>query len=336
MDDALPPGKVPLDLLERFVLGRRGAERTDVLVGPALGEDAAVVDFGESVAVLSSDPITGATRNAGWLGVHVACNDIGAMGAEPVGVLVTLLLPPRGALGHLERIMADVHRACLDLGVAVLGGHSEVTAGLSEPILSLTALGRAPRGRVVTSRGASPGDQIVLTKAAAIEGTAILATDFADELERELGADVVRAGQRFYDEISIVREAIAAAAAGATAMHDATEGGVLGALHELALAGGFGVRVRLEAIPRREVTDRICGYFSVDPLALVSSGALLLTAPRERDVASELRRQGFEATVIGDVTGTPERRLLLRGKSLPLFAPPRDELWRLLEERGGG
>lgn len=336
MDDPLPPGKVPLELLERFALGRRGAERADVLVGPALGEDAAVVDFGESVAVLSSDPITGANRNAGWLGVHVACNDVGAMGAEPVGVLVTLLLPSSGAVGHLERIMADVHRACADLGIAVLGGHSEVTAGLAEPILSLTALGRAPRRRVVTSRGAGPGDQIIMTKAAAIEGTAILATDFAEELARELGPEVVAAGQRFYDQISVVREGMAAAAAGASAMHDVTEGGVLGALHEMALGGGFGVRVRVEAIPRRELTDRICGYFSVDPLALVSSGALLVTAPKEKDVAGELRRQGFEATVIGEVTDTPERRLLLRGKSMPLFAPPRDELWRLLEERAGG
>jgi hydrogenase maturation factor len=175
-----------------------------------------------------------------------------------------------------------------------------------------------------------------MTKAAAIEGTAILATDFAEELERELGAEVVRTGQRFYDEISIVREGIAAAAAGASAMHDATEGGVLGALHELAVGGGFGVRIRLEAVPRREVTDLICGYFSLDPLALVSSGALLVTAPKERDVAGALRDQGFEATAIGEVTAAPERRLLLRGKSLPLFAPPRDELWRLLEERGRG
>jgi hydrogenase expression/formation protein HypE len=330
---SLPPGKVPPELLERFALGRGGAPRAEVVVGPALGEDSAVVDLGGQLAVLSSDPITGATRNAGWLAVHVCCNDLGAMGAEPVGVLVTLLLPSEGAVGHLDRAMADVHRACADLGIAVLGGHSEITAGLTAPILSLTALGRAPPERLVTSRGARPGDQLILTKAAAVEGTAILATDFADELTRELGPEVVAAGQRFYDEISVVREGIAAAAAGATAMHDVTEGGVLSALNELATASDVGLRVRVEAIPRREVTDQICGYFSVDPLALVSSGSLLIAAPKERDVAGALRAAGFEATVIGEVAATKERRLLLRGKSLPLFTPPRDELWRLLEER---
>lgn len=329
----LPPGKVPPELLERHALRRRGAPRADVVVGPGLGEDAAVVDLGGQLAVISSDPITGATRNAGWLAVHVACNDLGAMGAEPVGVLVTLLLSPAGAVGHLERLMAEVERACAQLGIALLGGHSEVTAGLATPILSLTALGRTTRERLVTSRGARPGDQLILTKAAAIEGTAILASDFADELARELGADVVAAGQRFYDEISIVREGIAAAAAGATAMHDVTEGGVLAALNELASASDVGLRVRVEAIPRRDVTDQICGYFSVDPLALVSSGALLIAAPKQRDVAGALRTQGFEAAVIGEVGQNKERRLLLRGKSLPLFTPARDELWRLLAER---
>ncbi|HEY3111377.1 MAG TPA: AIR synthase family protein [Chloroflexota bacterium] len=328
---SLPPGKVPPELLRRHALGR-GATRAEVLVGPAIGEDAAVVDLGGSLAVLSSDPITGASKRAGWLGVHVACNDIAAMGAAPLGVLVTLLLPPRDAVLHLETIMADVDRACADLGVAVLGGHSEVTAALSEPILTLTALGRAEAGRYVGSAGASPGDELIVTKAAAIEGTAILATDFADELTRELGAELVEEAQRFWSEISVVREGLAAAAAGATAMHDVTEGGVLGALHELADAGGTGLRVRIEQIPRRAATDAICGYFSVDPLALVSSGSLLIAAPKERRVAERLRAEGIEATSIGEVA-PGERRLLLRGKNMPLFAPPRDELWRLLEER---
>jgi hydrogenase expression/formation protein HypE len=285
---SLPPGKVPPDLLRRHALDR-GAPRAEVLVGPAIGEDAAVVDFGGPVAVLSSDPITGATGRAGWLGVHVACNDIAAMGAGPLGVLVTLLLPPRDAISHLERIMGDVHRACLDLGVAVLGGHSEVTAALSEPILTLTALGRAEAGRYVTSAGASPGDELIVTKAAAVEGTAILATDFADELTRELGPELVREAQAFWSEISVVREGLAAAAAGATAMHDVTEGGVLGALHELAEAAGGGLRVSLERIPRRPGSARsraasgacCCGARACrsPPRRATSSGACSRSAP---------------------------------------------------------
>lgn len=332
MDGSIPPGKVPPSLLRQLALDRRGAARADVLVGPAIGEDAAVVDFGGVAAVLSSDPITGAGANAGWLAVHVACNDIGATGAAPVGVLATLLLPSDGAAGHLDRLTADIHRACLELGVAVLGGHSEVVAGLTAPILSLTALGRCPTGRQITSASARPGDELILTKAAAIEGSAILATDFAAELRRELGDAVVEEAQGYWREISILPEAQVAAAAGASAMHDATEGGVLGAAVELAEASNVGMRLRVEQVPRRPATDAICGYFGVDPLALVSSGALLIAAPPDRAIVARLRDAGIAATVIGDIVAR-DRRLLLRGKQMPLFAPPRDELWRLLEER---
>jgi hydrogenase expression/formation protein HypE len=329
----LPPGKVPAGLLRQYAFGRAGASRDDVLVGPGIGEDAAVVAVGDEAVVLSSDPITGAAANAGWLAVHVACNDIAATGARPTGVLVTLLLPSTDAVGHLDRLTADVDRACRDLGIAVLGGHSEIVAGLAQPILSLTAMGHAPKEAIVRSSGARPGDQLIMTKAAAIEGTALLATDFADELRRELGPEVVAEAQTFWSEISVVPEGLAAAAAGATAMHDVTEGGILGAATELAEASGVGLRLRVEQVPIRPVTAEICSYFSVDPLALVSSGSLLIAAPRESRVIEALREQGIEATVVGDVV-EEGRRLLLRGKQMPLFAPPRDELWRLLEERG--
>jgi hydrogenase expression/formation protein HypE len=327
--ESLPAGKVPPELLQRYALGRRGAPRDEVVVGPALGEDSAVVDLGGQLAVISSDPITGATRNAGWLAVHVCCNDLGAMGAEPVGVLVTLLLPSDDAVGHLERTMADVHRACVDLGVAVLGGHSEVTAGLTAPILSLTALGRAPRERLVTSRGASPGDQLILTKAAAIEGTAILATDFADELTRELGAEAVAAGQGFYDEISVVREGVAAAAAGASAMHDVTEGGVLGALYELAAASGVGFAVRAADVPVRPETAAICHTLGLDPLRLLGSGALLIAAPDGPALVGALATHGIPATILGRALPRRRgRRLLTPAGSVPLGPTDRDELYR--------
>lgn len=328
----LPPGKVPPNLLRQYAIGRAGVAREDVLVGPGIGEDAAVLGVGDEALVVSSDPITGAAGNAGWLAVHVACNDIAAMGARPTGVLVTLLLPPSDAVGHLDRLTADVDRACRDLGIAVLGGHSEVVGGLSQPILSLTAVGRAPRQAIVRSSGARPGDQLIVTKAAAVEGTALLATDFAEELTRELGAELVAAAQGFWSEISVVREGVAAAAAGATAMHDVTEGGILGAATELAEAAGVGLRLRVEQVPIRPVTAEICSYFSVDPLALVSSGSLLIAAPRDSAVMAALEAGGVPATVIGDIVEEGRRRLL-RGKQIPLFAPPRDELWRLLEER---
>jgi hydrogenase maturation factor len=231
-------------------------------------------------------------------------------------------------------LTADVHRACRDLGIAVLGGHSEVVATLDQPILSLTALGQAAREAIVTSSGARPGDEIILTKAAAIEGSALLATDFADELTRALGADLVAEAQSYWSEISVVPEGLVAAAAGASAMHDVTEGGILSALVEIADASGVGVRVRTDDIPCRPPTDAICRHFALDPLALVSSGALLLAAPRGSRVIAKLAAAGIAATAIGDVVDGPSH-LLVGGQSKPLVAPPRDELWRLLDERAG-
>lgn len=329
----LPPGKVPAELLRRYALGRGGTARSEVLVGPSIGEDAAVIGLGDQALVVSSDPITGAAGNAGWLAVHVACNDIAAMGARPIGVLVTLLLPPGDAIGHLDRLTADVDRACRDLGVAVLGGHSEIVAGLAQPILSLAAIGVAHREGVVRSAGARPGDRLIVTKAAATEGTALLATDFADELTRELGVELVAEAQALWSEISVVADGLAAAAAGARAMHDVTEGGVLGAVIELAEASGVGVRLRAEQVPIRAATTAVCSYFGVDPLALVSSGSLLIAGPRS--VADSLSARGIRATVIGEVV-EDGRCLVLGGKQIPLLAPPRDELWRLLEERASG
>ena len=323
---------MPNSLLRRFAFNRIGTAREDLLVGPGIGEDAAVISFGDEVAVISSDPITGANINAGWIGVHVACNDIAATGAAPIGVLVTLLLPPEDAIPELDRLTAEIHRAANELGIAILGGHSEVTVGLTKSIICMTALGRAPVGGYVTSNGAQIGDEIIMTKSAAIEGTAILATDFAGELTLGVGSEMVAEGQALFAEISVVPEGTIAAANGATAMHDITEGGILGALAELADASKIGFRVRVESIPRRPATDAICGFFGVDPLALVSSGSLLITAPKERDLVHILMHHGIRATSIGEVTAK-DRRLLLRGKQMPHFAPERDELWRLLEER---
>lgn len=310
-----------------------GHRRSDVLVHAATGEDSAVIDFGSQVCIVTSDPITGTKANAGWLAVHVNCNDIAAAGGEPIGVLVTILLPSDDHESALSQIMRDVERAAGELGIEVVGGHSEITTGIEAPIIAVTAVGRAAKGRNVTSSGARPGDALLLTKTAAIEGTAILAMDFTEELAREIDPDVLDRARSLFNQVSVVPEGVAAAAIGATAMHDATEGGVLGAILEMAEASGRGVRVRVESIPLDPATESICGYFGIDPLRLISSGAMLIAAPDGSAMVRALADRGLTATVIGDFTEAPERRLLLRGKSLPLFAPDRDELWRVLDER---
>lgn len=326
-------GKLSPDDLSRIVFPYLGHRRPDVLLRAGIGEDSAIIDFGDWVCVLSTDPITGATANAGWLAVHVSCNDVASNGAEPVGVLVTLLLAEDSQENDLRGLMAQVNQAASELEIEVLGGHTEVTPGLPHTIISSTAVGKAPKDRYVTSTGARPGDYLVLTKSAGLEGTSILATDFADRLRGQMSDEALARAQGFGREISVVREGVAAPGLGATAMHDATEGGVLGAIHEMVTSGGLGVEVWADAVPVREETREICRIFGVDPLKLISSGAMLIACPDGAKMVSGLTRLGVQAGVIGRIADNG-RWVLSKGSRRELEPSYRDELWRILEAGG--
>lgn len=323
-------GKVPPDILQKVVFSRLGIRRPDVLVHARLGEDSAVIDFGPYACVVSTDPITGAGANIGWLAVHVSCNDVATMGAEPIGVLSTLLLPERTTEDDIRRIVADIHRAAVELGIEVLGGHTEITPDIPHPILSLTSIGRADKRHLVTSGGARPGDEVILTKSAALEGTAILASDFADFLRDKIPPETLRSAQELIKRISVVTDGVVAARNGATAMHDPTEGGVLGALYELAEASGVGLEIQAERIPILPETRQVVAIFGVDPLRLISSGAMLITAWSSAPIIEALSQQGVPATVIGRVTAG-DRVLVRDGQRVRIEPPERDELWRVLE-----
>jgi hydrogenase expression/formation protein HypE len=326
-------GKLDPTTLKRLVLGRLGARREDVVVHARLGEDAAAVAFGDEVCVLSSDPITGAGARAGWYAVHVACNDVAAMGARPVGVLATLLFPEGSAEDDVARVMDDIHEAAVELGVEVLGGHTEVAPGLSAPIVAMTSVGRARRDRLVTSAGARPGDALLLTKWAGLEGTAILAADLGDRLRGRLDDATLARARDLTRHLSVVPEGVLAAELGATALHDPTEGGVLGALWELAEAAGAGYVVDADRVPVRPETRAICDALGADPLRLISSGALLIACPDEGRMLAGLAERGIAAARIGEVVER-ERALVVGGERRAVGPVVRDELWRILEEQG--
>ncbi|MCC7371265.1 MAG: AIR synthase family protein [Chloroflexi bacterium] len=326
-------GKLDPAALRRLVLDRLGVRRDDVVVHARLGEDAAAVAFGDEVCVLSSDPITGAGSSAGWYAVHVSCNDIAAMGARPVGVLATLIFPPTADEADVAQVMMDIHRAALELGIEVLGGHTEVAPGVVSPIISMTAVGRAPREQLVTSGGARPGDTLLLTKWAGLEGTAILATDLAAHLDGKMTPEAIARAQGFSARISVVRDGIEAAKLGATALHDPTEGGVLGALWELAEASGYGFEIDASAVPILDETRQVCAAFGADPLKLISSGAMLIACPDLSRMLAGLAEHRIPATPIGRVT-SGARTVLVRGRPVPAESVHRDELWRILEQYG--
>ncbi|QIA26140.1 AIR synthase [Thermaerobacter sp. PB12/4term] len=333
----LPEGKLPAALLEKLVLPRTGMQRREVVLAAAPGEDAAALDLGGDLCVAASDPITGAGHHAGWLAVHVNCNDVAATGAEPVAVLLTILLPPGAPQAMLEELMAGAHAAAREVGCQIAGGHTEVTPGLAQPLVVATALGRTPPAGLMPSGGARPGDVLLLTKWAGLEGTAILAADCRQALrDRGVAEPVLEAAAGLGRWLSIVPEARVAARRGAHAMHDVTEGGVLGAVWEMIAAARqfqgelVGCVVETAAIPVRDETRVICAAAGIDPLRLIGSGALLVAAPP--DLAAELQaawqEAGIPAAAIGRVTGDGRlRRVGPGGQEGELEPPGTDALW---------
>jgi len=320
------------------VLGRTGARRPETLVPASLGVDAAVVGADPDwVWVLTSDPITTASTGAGRLAIQVVCNDLAAMGAEPVGVLVTLLFPRGVRIETIGALTADIDAAAMAANVEVLGGHTEVAPGVTSPLVVMTGVGKARRDRVLTAAGAQPGDALVLTKAAALEGTHVLASDLGSHLA-SVTEDDVQAALGYADELSVVPEARLAVELGATAMHDPTEGGVVGALWEMAEASDCGFRVDVSAITVREPTRAICAALGVDPLRLISSGALLIACRDGPAMVTGLREHGIDAAIIGRVTARERRCVLVHpgGREEPIERLDRDELYRVLEELAAG
>ena len=335
----LPVGKLPLPVLEEL-LGRYANPDERLIVGPGAGEDAAVIDFGKSYLVAKTDPITFATDEIGWYAVHVNANDVAVMGAQPRWFLATLLLPAGQAdRAMAETIVAQINSACLSLGVALAGGHTEITHGLDRPIVVGTMLGEVQPERMVTTGGARVGDAIVLVKPVPIEGTAIIARERAGELEAK-GYDpalIARAQNFLHDPgISVVRAALLAAEiAPVHAMHDPTEGGVLTGLLELARAAKAGLWVDLDRIPVPPESVALCAEYGLDPLGTIASGALLLTLPagEAEGLRTALAAEGIPAVVIGRMEGAAEGLQARRhGREIPLPSFAVDEIARLFRE----
>ena len=337
MKKGLALGKLSPEILTAVVYRNLGKIDSRVLVGPKIGEDAAVVDFGDRVLVVHSDPITGAVENIGWLGVNVCTNDVATRGATPLWISLIVYLPEGSTVTLLRQVMEQVDAAAKELGVAVISGHTEVTPGLTRPLLACTAIGEAPRTRFVTSSGAKAGDRVILTKGAAIEGTAILATEFADFLKEKVGEAVVKAGQAYIRRVSVLKDALTAMEVGGiTAMHDATEGGVAGALYEVAYASNLGVQAYEEKVIVNHETQVICAALNVDPIQTISSGSLLIAAkPDSADkVVQALRIRGIKASIIGEFTERSQGLKVHKpgGGFLDVSKPVEDHLWKILPQ----
>lgn len=335
------PGKLPPELLAEL-LTDVGATDPAVLVGPAVGEDCAVVDMGDRLLVAKSDPITFATDRVGWYAVQVNANDVACSGAEPRWFLPTVLIPAQFEADDVRRLFGEISDACRELGVAVIGGHSEVTLGIDRPIVAGTMLGElADRRQMVATKGARDGDSIVLTTGIAIEGTAILAAECADDLRgRGVDAQTVERGAGYLGDpgISVVDAARALRqSVQVNSLHDVTEGGIVTALREIAAAAGLGVVFEAESTPVLPECERICAALDIDPMGLLGSGALLATmpsieAPKALRALDTIGVTGWE---IGQMIEKDDGMWLIDRfgeHEMPEFE--RDELARYLESRG--
>jgi hydrogenase expression/formation protein HypE len=335
VDEVLPVGKLPLEMLAELLAGAP-LHDPRVLLGPGVGLDCAVVDLGANLLVFKSDPITFATEEIGWYAVHVNANDIATTGGEPRWFLMTLLLPEGTATrGQVEQIGQQIYQACREIGVDVIGGHTEITHGLPRPIVLGTMVGEVAREHLVTPQGAKPGNRLLLTKGVPVEATAILAREFPDRLIPALSpAELDQARAFLHDPgLSVLRDARVALQAGrVTAMHDPTEGGLAAALWELAIACGCSLTIDLDAVAVPPLSRRICQVFGLDPLASIASGALLLATPQEHSpfIRSALESEGIPCEEIGWVEGGPAAVWSTHpGGRQALPRPAQDEIARL-------
>jgi hydrogenase maturation factor len=330
----LPLGKLPPELLGQLLAA---APVTDprVLLKPGIGLDCAVLDVGDKLLVLKSDPITFATDDIGWYLVQVNSNDIATMGAVPRWLMVTMLLPQgKTTAVSIEQISQQLYAACREKDISVIGGHTEITYGIDRPILIGTLIGEVAREKLVTPRGARVGDRILLTKGIPIEGTAILAREFPARLADVLSEVELRQAQDYLYQpgISVLRDAQIATQAGrVTAMHDPTEGGLAGALWELAEACGHRLQVDTTAVPIPHLAQKVCATFDLNPLATIASGALLLTAVAGDvpAIVAALQDEGIGCAEIGVVV---EGKTAVYDQSNQLLPrPSRDEITRVFE-----
>ena len=324
-------GKIPESVLKRSVLRQLHNRRDEVLLGAGVGEDCAALTLeADEVFVMSTDPITGTGKEMGSLAVITTANDLASSGAEPVGVMLTILLPEESEEALLKEIMRDAEATCEKFHMQILGGHTEVSAAVNRPVISVSGVGKVKKDAMIKTGGARPGMDIVVSKWIGIEGTVILAKERERELLGRYATTFIDRSKDLDAYISVLSEAAVAARSGVSAMHDITEGGIFGALWEMAEASGVGLEIDLKKIPVRQETIEICEFFGLNPYELISGGSMLMAAEDGNQLVHELEKAGIPAAVIGKAMAGNNRVLRNEEERRFLEPPKPDELYRVI------
>ncbi len=332
----LKTGKLDSRLLERIVFDNIKLRRDEVITRPGIGEDCAVLDYGDYECVMSTDPITAAIDEIGRLSVHISCNDIASNGVEPVGIMLAVLLPEGTTEEQIDTMMKQAGQASEELNVEIIGGHTEITPVVKQPVIISTAVGRGPKNGSQSAENMKPGDYIMITKKAGMEGTGVIASDMEDELKGFLTQDEIDEAKAMLDSVSVVPEGVIAGKTGTHGMHDVTEGGILGAVWEMCDISGLGAEVWADDIPVAEVTRKICDHFDVDVLRLISSGAMVICVPEDKKEQMEkaMEDAGVPSTYIGRVREAEYGvRMTRNGADSEVDPPYSDEIYRVVAKK---
>jgi len=334
----LPLGKLDFSLLDKLLKKYQSKFDSRLIIGPKIGEDAAVIEYQDRYLVAKTDPITFATEKIGWYAVQVNANDIATRGAVPKWFQATILLPEKKTTEALiDRIFSQIYDACNKLNITVIGGHTEISYNLDRPIIVGSMLGEVEKDKLISTSGAKPGDVIILTKGIVIEGISIIAREKQEELKkRGYQKSFIQKCKDFIYEpgLSVLKEALLANQFEVHAMHDPTEGGISAGLYEIAAASRVGLMIEREEIPILEESRILCKEYNLDPLRTIASGALLIVAPQNnaKQLIAVLNRNEIKSSLIGEIKEKSFGvKMLSSGNITDLNFSAKDEITKIFE-----
>ncbi|MFO7826375.1 MAG: AIR synthase family protein [Cyclobacterium sp.] len=334
-------GKIDESLLEDFIASRCGAYREEVLVKPGFGRDVSLVELpGQQVMALTSDPLslipTLGLQESAWLSVQLMANDMATTGFAPQYGQFVLNLPAGFSRDDFKIYWEHIHHYCQNIGMAITGGHTGFVEGQNSTIAGGgTFISILPKDQALTANQARPGDVLLVTKTAALSSSAILAMSFPKTIKDKLGNETYQKACASFYNTSSLEEALAAAGSPGekvvTAMHDVTEGGISGAIYELAAASGCGVRLEKDKVPVGPVQQAICNLFDLDPMRCIGAGSMIISCDKSRVrlIQDRIRAKGIRCTVVGELTENSGGMVLLEddGSSRPLDYQKTDPYW---------
>lgn len=325
-------GKVPESVLKRSVIKQVKVNKDKILSGPGVGMDfGAVLSEKGDTFVFSTAPVSGTAEEIGVKALQAVANNVAVSGADPVGVMVTILLPAKTEESVLREMLKAIAGYAKSSGMAILGGHTEVMDAVNAPVISITGVGKVRKEKLISAAGAKAGQEIIMTKYAALEGIAKIAREREEELLTRYPKSFIYEAQQMDQMFSVVEDAKIAREFKIAAMHDVSECGVYGALWEIAAASKVGLEIDLAKVPMKQHTVEICEFFDLNPYMLRGNGSLLIVADQGSAIVDAFHNAGIEAAVIGRITDNQDK-VVIYGEDADrrfLEPPRRDEIYRI-------